>query len=518
MRIRLWHRLFLALGALAVLALGALLFLQQRDFKAGFLGYVNRLTLEQLEMAAVRLGEAHAETGSWEAMRNDRRRFRQIILNEDADGARRGPPPYLEDRPGEPREAGDREPGDRPPPRDRPPRPRFDGPGGQDGRPPPPRRPGDAVPLPPRRQDRPDGANIMPRVLLIDTRGEPVLGNPDIPRSAPSLPVNARGVEVGRLLMQPIPELTRELDTGFAQAQARHAGWIAAGVLGVALLTAWALARWLLRPVGELARGTRSLAEGNFSVRLKDARGDELGDLARHFNHLAAALEQSRDARRQWGADIAHELRTPLAVLKAEIHALEDGVRKPTPEAMASLRAECDRLGGLVDDLYQLALSDRGALEYRMRAMDLAGVIREVTELHRHALSEVGIALELAPLPALPVLGDAARLGQLFNNLLSNCARYTDSPGRVRVEATHNAGRLNIVIEDSAPGVPDAALPRLFERLYRVDSARTRDAGGAGLGLSIARSIVDAHGGQIRAEHSSLGGVRITIDLPAGRA
>lgn len=526
MQIRLWHRLFLALGALAVLALGALFFLQQRDFRAGFLSYVNRLTLEQLEMAALRLGEAHAETGSWEALRGDRRRFRQIILNEGEEGARRAPPPYLEQPAAAPEERPRREgpPRDRPPPRERV--------GPRDGPPPPadaaddsPRRGGPPdredrarPPPPPRRVDRPDAANIMPRVLLVDARGDPVLGNPEIPRDAPSLPIRSRGAEVGRLLMQPIPALTRELDTGFAQAQARHAGWIALGVLLSALLMAWALARWMLRPVGELARGTRSLADGDFSVRLKDGRGDELGELARHFNHLAAALEQSRDARRQWGADIAHELRTPLAVLKAEIHALEDGVRKPTPEAMSSLRAECDRLGGLVEDLYQLALSDRGALEYRLRKMDLAGVIRDAVELHRHALSESGIALELAPLPALPMLGDAARLGQLFNNLLSNCARYTDSPGQVRVQAARSGKGLRIIVEDSAPGVPDEALPRLFERLYRVESARSSETGGSGLGLSIARSIVEAHGGHIRAAHSPLGGIRMTIELPAGKA
>jgi two-component system sensor histidine kinase BaeS len=568
MKIRLWQRLFLALGALSVLALGALFILQQRDFKAGFLAYVNRLTLEQLEMAAVKLGEAHAEAGNWEVLRQDRRRFRAIILGEEdsAPGARR-PPPYLEERPPEerdrpaedklrPRGPDDRRrppegefrpppsegrpppPEGRPPPRDdmrrgppdgefrpRPPRddyrpPRDDArpprdevrppPPREEGRPPLPREEG-RPPLPPRR---PDGANIMPRVLLLDAQGQVVVGNPDIPRDAPQLSVKSKGVEVGKLLMAPIPALTRELDTGFAQTQGRHALWIALGVIGFALLLSWALARWLLKPVGDLARGTRSLALGEFAVRLKDTRGDELGDLARDFNRLAAALEQHRDARRQWGADIAHELRTPLAILQAEIQALEDGVREPTPAALSSLRAECERLNGLVEDLYQLALSDRGALEYRFRSIDLANVLRETADLHRHPLSEKGIALEVTPLPAMKVKGDAARLTQLFTNLLANSGRYTDAPGRVVLSASVAAREAIILVEDTAPGVPAAALPRLFDRLFRVEESRSRAAGGSGLGLAIARNIVEAHGGRITAAASSLGGLKMEIHIP----
>ncbi|MBL8517389.1 MAG: HAMP domain-containing protein [Betaproteobacteria bacterium] len=502
MRIRLWHRLFLALGTVSVLALGALFVLQQRDFKAGFLAYVNRLTLEQLDMAAVKLGELHAQSGGWELLKQDRRRFRQIILGEE-DGAARRPPPHLEDRPDDMRPPPR---GERRPPRDemRPPHAELRRPGEEARAPPPPRRP--------------DGANIMPRVLLIDAQGAVVVGNPDIPRDAPQLTVKANGNEVGRLLLAPIPALTRELDTGFAQTQARHTLAIALGVIGFALPLAWLLSRWLLKPVSELASGTRALAQGDYAVRLADTRNDELGDLARDFNRLASALEQHRDARRQWGADIAHELRTPLAILRGEIQALEDGVRQPTPAALASLRAECDRLNGLVDDLYQLALSDRGALEYRIRPLDLAPLIRDAADLHRLALAEAGIALEVAPLPALHMRGDAARLAQLLTNLLSNSARYTDAPGRVVIAGGKVGNRLVITVDDTAPGVPPQALPRLFDRLYRVESSRNRAAGGSGLGLSIARSIAEAHQGELAASHSALGGLRMTLTLPAEAA
>src|SRR5690606_35620781 len=140
------------------------------------------------------------------------------------------------------------------------------------------------------------------------------------------------------------------------------------------------------------------------------------------------------EARRRWGADIAHELRTPLSTLRGEIQALQDGVRSPTPQALASLNIECDRLGGLVEDLYQLSLADAGALEYRFEDLDLGDIVRESLAMHRHALADAGLVLEQAIAPTPAVRGDARRLCQLIDNLLANARRYTDAPGRIRVQ------------------------------------------------------------------------------------
>ncbi|MBN8482849.1 MAG: HAMP domain-containing protein, partial [Xanthomonadales bacterium] len=281
---------------------------------------------------------------------------------------------------------------------------------------------------------------------------------------------------------------------------------------------AFALARWLLEPVRALAAGTRALAAGDYSRRIDSPRRDELGALAEDFNHLATTLEQHREARRRWGADIAHELRTPVSILRGEIQALQDGVRAPTAQALASLNAECERLGALVEDLYQLALADVGALEYRFEAVDLGEFIADAIDLHRHALADVGLVLDSTLARDVVVRADARRLGQLVDNLLANARRYTDAPGRIHVGLDTPGEMARLVVEDSAPGVPAEALPHLFDRLYRVDPSRNRAAGGAGLGLAICQAIVAAHDGAIEAAPSALGGLRIVATFPLAGA
>ena len=239
-----------------------------------------------------------------------------------------------------------------------------------------------------------------------------------------------------------------------------------------------------------------------------------MGALAADFNHLARPLEQHREARRRWGADIAHELRTPLSILRGEIQALQDGVRSATPAALNSLHAECDRMGSLIEDLYLLSLADAGALEYRFESLDLAEVVAESLEPQTAILGEAGLVLEAVIGSVPPIRGDGRRLGQLIDNLLTNTRRYTDAPGRVRVELGSVANEVILVVEDSAPGVPAESLDLLFDRLYRVDASRNRAAGGAGLGLAICRAIVLAHDGRIAATASALGGLRIEVHLP----
>jgi two-component system sensor histidine kinase BaeS len=265
-----------------------------------------------------------------------------------------------------------------------------------------------------------------------------------------------------------------------------------------------------------VTQGARRLAAGDFSARVT-AGGGEIGALAHDFNRLALALEQASQARRQWIADISHELRTPLAILRGEIHALEDGIRPYTPAAIASLRVETERLGALIDDLYQLALADVGALAYRFEPLDLGELLREAAAAHAALLRERGLDLQLQlPDEAMPIDGDAQRLSQLWSNLFANAARYSDPGGRVRVQAQRLPKSWTIHVDDTPPGVAQADLPRLFERLFRGDASRSRSrsGGGAGLGLAICKSIVTAHAGSIEAAPSPLGGLRISVYLP----
>lgn len=492
---KLWHRLFIAFAALSVFALAAFAFWQQQGFRRGFLGYLDEVALERLQPASVRLASAYVENGGWEFLRDHPDRFGELV--GDRRERTRGSAPRPEER--------------APPP--------------PDAEPPPP--PGLEAPPPDARDGLPPGArrivrhgppDLMPRLELVDANGVHIVGRPDVPPDAPALGIEASGVRVGTLRLASLPQPSDAVDIAFAREQLRGASIAAIVVLALALIVAFAFARTLLKPVNALATGTRALAAGDFSRRLDIERSDELGRLAADFNHLAATLEQHRDARRRWGADIAHELRTPLSVLRGEIQALQDGVRAPTPAALDSLNAECERLGALIEDLYELALADAGALEYRFERIDLAGIVADVVDAQCGACAAAGLAIDTAIDAAIPVRGDARRLAQLVANLLANARRYTDAPGRIRVEARAVRGGAALIVEDSAPGVPADALPRLFDRLYRVEGSRSRAAGGAGLGLAICRAIVEAHGGHIVASASPLGGLRVAVALAAETA
>jgi two-component system sensor histidine kinase BaeS len=227
-------------------------------------------------------------------------------------------------------------------------------------------------------------------------------------------------------------------------------------------------------------------------------------------------LQQNEASRKQWIADIAHELRTPLAILRGEIEALQDGINQPDASTLASLHQEVSHLQRLVSDLYDLSMSDSGALSYRKESLDLIALLQETLTLHSTPLQEKGLHIGLAGLSQQPVRiqGDPQRLQQLFKNLLENSLRYTDKPGQLQVSTQLQASMVTLVFADSLPGVPEDALPHLFERLYRVESSRNRATGGAGLGLSICYNIVEAHGGKISAAHSALGGLEIRVNLP----
>jgi two-component system, OmpR family, sensor histidine kinase BaeS len=258
------------------------------------------------------------------------------------------------------------------------------------------------------------------------------------------------------------------------------------------------------------------LAAGRFAVRVPVTSRDELGQLASDFNSLAVSLENNEQNRRLWVADISHELRTPLAILRGETEALQDGIRLPTPETINSLHGEVLHLSRLVDDLYQLSLSDVGALTYRKTNIDLVEVLLEVMVLYYPKFIDKGIVVT-ADIPAgeaAMVFGDKERLHQLFSNVLDNALKYTDAGGNAQMVMHQDESRIVVLLKDSAPGVSTVESERLFDRLYRVESSRNRLSGGAGLGLAICRTIVEAHGGSIAAQPSPLGGVMIHIELP----
>lgn len=221
--------------------------------------------------------------------------------------------------------------------------------------------------------------------------------------------------------------------------------------------------------------------------------------------------------RRDLMADISHELRTPLAVLRGELEAIQDGIRKFTPDSIASLQAEVATLTKLVEDLHQLSMSDEGALTYQKSSVDIINLLEVAAGAFRERFASRGLSIGVSLPESATIFGDRDRLMQLFNNLLENSLRYTDSGGGLQISARQSGQMLILDFADSAPGVTDEQLERLVERFYRTEGSRNRASGGSGLGLAICLNIVAAHGGTLRAGHSPLGGVSIKVELPLER-
>lgn len=494
-------KLFVALFMLSIVVALAMGTAVRWRFDANFLDYVNARESERMTVLAQSVEAAYTQHGGWDFLRDDRMAWFRLLRREGARARANGM-------------GGDRfdlPPGHRfeplPPGADR----------GMDRDMPPPPGPPPAGSMPPHPADEPP----MPHspIWLFDAQRNVIIGD--------GLPLgpNARwqelhhnGQTVGWLAMPPRVRVPEGADQAF-QVQQLRATWIIAGLsVLLAAFMAVLLARGLLAPMRRLTDAARRMADGDYATRVDVHSRDELGGLAADFNHLAASLEANQKMRRQLTADISHELRTPLAVLRGELEALEDGVRPLTATSLASLQAEVSTLSKLIDDLYELSLADVGALAFHMEPLDLADTVCGAVQGFTPRLMEKGIALQLdvpaAPSHATMVKGDAQRLRQVMQNLLENTLRYTDAGGTLRVHVHQEDDWQQIDVQDSAPGVPETMLPRIFDRLFRVDASRSRAQGGAGLGLSLCQTIVAAHGGTIEARHSPLGGLWIAIRLP----
>ncbi len=338
-----------------------------------------------------------------------------------------------------------------------------------------------------------------------------------VPHDGSRRGIIVNGMEVGAVIASPVERLTRNTDINFDQQQ-RRTSWLIVGLATLlAALATFPLARGLIAPVRRLVEGTHKLAAGDFSTRVPVSSSDELGRLAQDFNQLASTLEKNQQMRRDLMADISHELRTPLAVLRGELEAIQDGVRKFTPESVTSLQAEVATLTKLVDDLHQLSMSDEGALAYQKAPVDIISLIEIAADAFRERLASRGLTLNLALAENATVFGDPDRLMQLFNNLLENSLRYTDSGGQVLIRTELLPQSIVLEFADSSPGVSDEQLARLCERFYRTEGSRNRASGGSGLGLAICANIVTAHGGHLNVGHSPFGGVSIKVELPLER-
>jgi two-component system sensor histidine kinase BaeS len=356
------------------------------------------------------------------------------------------------------------------------------------------------------------------RVALLDDRQQVIVGPPGSQQGKGRWPIEHGGAVVGYLtFIDPVIDRASLAGAG-ASVAGRHA-LLALGLLVACGMTAsWLLAWRLRRPIAALTAAARRLESGGFDGKVAASRGDEFDDLARCFNQLADSLARHEQGRRRFVADTSHELRTPIAVLRAQIEALQDGIHQADSGTLAVLHEDVMGLSRLVDDLYTLARADAGAVKTEKAPIDTVALLDEIVERFAPRLQAADLTVDVQGRPEIPWVsfGDQRRIRQLFINLLENSARYTDRGGRVAIRIIARPNTIVFRFDDSAPGVPDDDMPRLFERFFRVEDSRSRDQGGSGLGLSICQGIVTAHGGQITATASPLGGLRVEIVLPRG--
>ena len=481
MKLKLIHKLLVAMFACAALVLLLTTLVTRASIGRGFIDFLYLQERNQVELAVPVLEEWYGQHGSWNELSAGTREFYSLVFNallQDSGARLEFGPPRTNNQ-----ARGRWGPG-------------FPGPKGGQG---------------------PLGRNGLPkRIFLLDTDFSTVVGDvpPDYPKDR-LLAITHDGSNVGWLGFAVIRGIEMPAEEAFIM-QLRKNLLIGLGLgLAVAALVAWLLARHLSRPVQEVAEGIRALAAGDFDKR-PDVRGnDEIARLCEDLNRLSTVLGEHENARKRWMSDMAHELRTPLAIISGELEAMSDGVRPLDKAQLDSVRSEVSQLAALVNDLHSLTLTDYGALAYKMQPLELGELVELTLDAFRGQASAKDLALVYtSPEKAINVQGDAQRLRQLLQNLLDNAVRYTDPGGRISVELKKDRLEALLTISDSAPGASSEECGRLFERLYRLEGSRNRNSGGSGLGLAICRNIVEAHGGTISAQPGPDGGLLITARLP----
>jgi signal transduction histidine kinase len=316
--------------------------------------------------------------------------------------------------------------------------------------------------------------------------------------SAKGVPVQVNNQIVGTVLSDGSPPPLSPAEAGFIAStqQALIIGTLVA--LFIALLIGIVLARTLTRPVRELTTALHAIARGDLRQAVRVRSRDELGELAAAFNRMSAELEVANQARRQMTADIAHELRTPVTVIAGYLEALRDGALPPTAERFAILYDEAHHLQGLIEDLRTLSLTDAGELVLQRKEIAPRALLQRIAEVYRHQAEQQGVTLTVVAPDALPAVSvDVDRMVQVLSNLVGNALRYTPAGGGVTLAVGRAPQGTILTVRDSGQGIAPDALPHVFDRFYRADRARAQAEGESGLGLSIAKALVEAHGGTL---------------------
>jgi len=455
---RLKFQMFITLLIASALLIAVMFTASSTSFSRGFLSYINNAENERLQVLATVLEDKYAKDGNWDNTLSTPKIWRKIINTSG-----------IENRQQEQR--GHRS-----------------------------------------KHKSPLHERIHRRLILADKYKQPLIGSINKKTEPKWRAINHQDEVVGYLGINPLRRLDNQFDQAFERRQKRSFALAGLSMVLLSGLLAVPLASRTVKPIVNLQQTVAEISRGNYAHRIETKRRDEIGDLAKDINTLSETLAHSQDARKRLFAEISHELRTPVTVLRSQLEAIQDGVHQVDNESINSLHAETIKLNRLIEDLQTLSLADAGALDYQMARVDLSQLLHEYIAQGQSTEPELDFTLQIEP--STQINADEQRIGQMISNLMQNSLRYTNKPGSVTVTLTRHHDRVELTWADSAPGVSDIALEKLFDPLYRTEKSRSRKHGGAGLGLAIVKKIVDAHGGSCNATHAKAGGLSINITFP----
>lgn len=474
MRITIQYKLFMFMLATAALVIGYMGVVTQWSFDKGFLEYIDTQEQEDMKLLATELEVYYAEHENWDNLKNNPYELISIYARTLPEGRKKR---YLQ------KKIQEKE------------------------------LPGWIVDKTPEDKKRP--SHPLERTVIVDEFGLPVFGS----QRGDALPnlqmLSFQNQEIGAIGLYPQEVLQGSHQLLFVKKQRLIIMLVGIAAILISIGLSLPLAYHLTKPVRRLSDAAHRLINGDYSTRIHVTSKDELGALSRDFNSLAKTLGKNETQRKQWISDIAHELRTPLTSLQGEIEAVQDGIRQPDQQTFTNLHQGVLRLNRLVEDLYDLSRSDLGVLSFYQEQIDFRSLLADEVTARQNDAAKANLSLLLhAEKEPVMISGDRQRLQQLINNVLGNSITYTEQGGTIEISLKSDGSKAQMNIMDTAPGVPEDALPQLFNRLFRVEQSRNRSLGGAGLGLAICQQIVTAHNGTVTANHSPTGGLWVQVTLP----
>ncbi len=455
------------------------------SMRAGFINYILQAELDRFDPLIEALVIRHDPSNpGWPELKDNRRQFSEIIRQAIPPAERPG------GQPKPPRQSENNQP----------------------------RRNGEQS-RPPRRTGPSDPMSLGRRMAVLDKNQNFIAGARfDYSNSGLRAIPDANGQILGYISIVKPGANDNASNAIFLKDQLRVLGLTLFMALLLSAIAAYLLARQFTKPVERLVSGTDALSKGEYDLRLEKTSEDEFGNLVEQFNKLAAQLSAQEKAERQWMSDTSHELQTPIAVLRAEIEAMQDGVRNADKKTLSTLHQSVTRLSALVKDISQLSNAREGRLVVNWTREDISDMAAQAAQKAHGLIEDAGLILETDLQDGLMAECDAMRVGQLLDNILTNARRYTHAPGTIKLSVKSDDKKHVIIRVDDSNNCPsEPARKKLFDRFYREDQSRARASGGSGLGLSICKLIVEAHNGEIMAEPSTMGGLAMIIKLPLER-